>query len=138
MRLACFGASAVAAVLLVSAPMTAARWFDPPPPTATPEPTPAAAPSLATPERACEIDVLEREPAVPFDLLAVVEVQARMPETDPESLVASARLRACELGGDALVILWRREPHRSGMAPRPGGQGLLPEPGLRTAVIRYR
>lgn len=113
-------------------------WFQrrTPAPTSTPvRPTPTPAP---TPEAGCAIDVLEHEPAVPFDLVGIVEVQSRDVEPDGEGLLPSARARACELGGDALVILYRREGRRGGLPPETRRGRMLPYAGLRAAVIRYR
>ncbi|MGH7822545.1 MAG: hypothetical protein ACREQ9_22515 [Candidatus Binatia bacterium] len=125
---------ALAAVLVAACVSgeAGARWWEFEPP-----PTPIATPTVSVPASECTIDLLESEPAVPFVLVGLIEVQGRGPVHDPQGVLAAAKRRACELGGDALVILFRREGRRAGL-PRPPEPGLLPEPEIRAAVIRYR
>lgn len=100
-------------------------------PPATPVPSATAAPH-------CVIEILDREPTAPFDLVGLVEVQERSPVRNSDGVVESAKAQACSLGGDALVILHRSEPRRSGIERRRSPRGVLPDPALRAAVIRYR
>jgi hypothetical protein len=109
------------------------RWWEPAP-TPTPAPTPLPTP---TAERRCDIEILEAEPPRAFRLLGLVEVQPRGPAENEEAIVAAARLQACALGGDAIVVLFRSGKRRSGFQVRGAPQRILPEPAFRGAVIRY-
>lgn len=132
--------AASCAELAPPAPYVERWWQASPPPTMTA--TPTAAPGAVTPratptERGCAIEVFDVEPARPFDLVAIVEVEPRAAAA-PGSLLDAAKLQACNLGGDALVVLYRAE-ERSGFARVPPAEpGFLPAPDLRVAVIRWR
>jgi len=78
--------------------------------------------------------VFDHEPAIPFDLVAIVEVQSSRWYPSAEGALAAARIRACELGGDALVLLYRAGDRRR----RSPGRRMLPEADVRGAVVRYR
>ncbi len=117
-------------------PQVYPRWWQSlptPSPTATPTPLP---PTPPTPR--CNVAILDREPAEPTDIVGIVEVSPRRAEADPESALEAARLQACALGGDAIVITYRREKRRSGQVAGPAPQGVLPDPEVRGVVIRYR
>ncbi len=114
-------------------PQVYPRWWQAPP---TPTPLPLASPTPEPPR--CNVVVLDREPAEPTDIVGIVEVAPRRAETDPESALEVARLRACALGGDAIVITYRREKRRSGQVVGPAPQGVLPDPEVRGVVVRYR
>jgi hypothetical protein len=120
-------------------PQVYPRWwqeFPTPTPAPTTTPGPAVSPTPEPPR--CNVAVLEQEPAEDFELVGVVEVASRGVAANPESALEAARLQACALGGDALVLLYKRERRRSGQGGAPPPQGVLPDPELRAAVIRYR
>jgi hypothetical protein len=126
----------VAAIVLSFSEGSRGHWWDEPPPTPTPAAAVAPTPTSGPP---CEIDVLEFEPAVPFELVGLVEVQGRGAFSEPSSALEAAKIRACQLGGSAIILLYRREGRRQGVEDRVTKRGtLLPEPELRVAVIRYR
>jgi hypothetical protein len=109
----------------------------PTPPSATPPAEPSAGPS-ATPTVGCDPAVLESEPSAPFDLIALVEVQSPRPNATGSSVLEAAKRQACALRGDAIVILYRHEREPSTPPIMRGPSGMLPNPELRAAVIRYR
>jgi hypothetical protein len=112
------------------------RWWDA---TATPTPAPETSPSPTPPaENRCSITVLEAEPAEPFDLIGIVEAKGRGPAETGDSALEAAKIQACSLGGDALVILFRSEKRRSGFERIQPAVGALPDAAVRAAVIRYR
>lgn len=118
----------------------AQRWWEqpsPPPATVTAEgqSTPSATP---TETFRCSIPALESEPQDAFDLVGIVEVQPAGSSRNAESVLEAAKLQACALGGDAIVVLYRSQGYRFGMPPAPPEPGVLPAPALRAAVIRYR
>jgi hypothetical protein len=115
----------------------AQHWWEPLP-TPTASPTSSTPEPTRTPEGGCGIRVLEAEPVEPFDVVGIVEVAPRMGSTTPESALATAKGQGCLLGGDALVVLYRDvryrgKPHTENQQP-----GVLSEPALSAAVIRYR
>ena len=125
--------SATPAATATSAPTaepTATATGSPPPnEPATPTPTPGAA---------CDPAVLDQEPTAPFDLLGIVEVESRRPGSPGSNPLAAAKLQACALGGDALVVLYRNERTPGSSSVIDGSSGTLPRPEIRVAVIRYR
>jgi hypothetical protein len=139
-----FGRSAFALTLVVCAASAryarAQHWWEPQPtptPAPTPGETPEATPTANSPR--CAIDVLEEPPAEAFDVVGIVEVAPRGAEANPDdSALEAARLQGCALGGEALVVVYRARRHRSGMASTPAQGGVLTDPTLRAAVIRYR
>ncbi len=121
-----------------------------PPPTAMTErwweanaalPTPTTR-GIATPtpepEPQCSIAVFESEPPEPFDLIGLVEAEGHGLAEWGDSALEAAKIEACKLGGDALVILFRRGKERSGFERHQGPPTTLPRAELRAAVIRYR
>ncbi|MGH7804702.1 MAG: hypothetical protein ACREQJ_10170, partial [Candidatus Binatia bacterium] len=104
----------------------------PPAATATPEATPTATPVP------CEVEVLEAEPSEPFEFLGVVEVKRRSPAERSEAILESARLAACRMNADAIVILYRANRRQGGIAQRPVPRAILNDADLRAAVIRFR
>ncbi len=111
--------------------------------TATREPTPSATAThkplpTATPEGPrCSIAVLEQEPTEAFELIAIVEVRPQGFD-NPEASLQAAKQQGCTLGGDALVILHREEQRWRSMESPPSPLGVIPNPAIRAAVIRYR
>jgi len=104
-------------------------------PTVVPSESPTPTPTVGF---RCDPPVLDREPSEPFDLVGIVEVQSRRQGGGWESVVGSAKLQACALGGDALVMLYRNERGSGGAPVITGPSAMLPSPELRAAVIRYR
>ena len=112
----------------------AQHWWEPLP-TPSPEPTPEP---TATPEGPpCTLAVLETEPAEAFDVIGVVEVGASV-DAGPETTLEVAKSQACRLGGDAIVIVYRNTRYRTARPSVPARGGVLSDPALRAAVIRYR
>jgi hypothetical protein len=116
---------------------SAQHWWEPLP-TPTVSPTSSAPEPTSTPEGGCGIRVLEAEPAEPFDVVGIVEVAPRMGSTTPESALATAKGQGCLLGGDALVVLYRDVRYRGKARTENQQPGVLSEPALSAAVIRYR
>ena len=116
-------------------PARAQHWWEPLP-TPTPEPTPQATPTPSGPR--CALTVLEAPPAEAFDVLGIVEVAPRGTDASPESALEAARIQGCAIGGDALVVVYRARRYRSGMPSTPPQTGILSDPTLRAAVLRYR
>lgn len=90
------------------------------------------------PEPQCSIAVFESEPPEPFDLIGLVEAEGHGLAEWGDSALEAAKIQACRLGGDALVLLFRRGKERSGFEPHQGPPTTLPRAELRAAVIRYR
>jgi hypothetical protein len=82
--------------------------------------------------------VLDAQPAEAFDLVGIVEVEPRGASANPESALATAKTQGCLLGGDALVVLYRDVRYRGRAPTAPRRPGVLSDPALRAAVIRYR
>jgi hypothetical protein len=102
-----------------------------------PPPLPEEMPT-ATPTPGCPIPVLESEPTEPFELMAILEVASPRSPQGADMAMSAAKIRACALGGDAIVILYAkpRDPRPvPGIAPR---LGVLEDPAVSVAVIRYR
>jgi hypothetical protein len=115
----------------------AQHWWEPLP-TPTASPTSSTAEPTSTPEGGCGIRVLEAEPAEAFDLVGIVEVAPRIGSTTPEAALVTAKGQGCLLGGDALVVLYRDVRYRGKARTANQQPGVLSEPTLRAAVIRYR
>jgi hypothetical protein len=116
-------------------PAPAQHWWEPLP-TPTAEPTPQATPTPSGTR--CAVTVLDAPPAEAFDLLGIIEVAPRGADASPESALEAARIQGCALGGDALVVVYQARRYRSGTPSTPPQTGVLSEPALRAAVIRYR
>ncbi len=86
----------------------------------------------------CEVEVFQTEPQEPFEFLGVVEVKRRSPAERPEAILESARLAACRMGADGIVILYRANRRQGGIAQRPVPRAILNDADLRAAVIRFR
>lgn len=113
------------------------RWWEAK--AALPSPTaPDIAATTPEPEPRCTIAVLESEPAEPFDWIALVEAQGHGLAEWGDSALEAAKIQACRLGGDALVVLFRKEKERKSFARLAGPLTTLPDAEIRAAVIRYR
>ena len=134
-RVVCFFAFVAAGRIAAETPAYAQHWWEPlPTPTAEPTPQATATPS----EPRCALTILASPPAEAFDLLGIIEVAPRGAEASPQSALEAARIQGCALGGDALVVVYQARRYRSGTPSTPPQTGILSEPALRAAVIRYR
>jgi len=115
----------------------AQHWWEPLP-TPTPSPTSSIPEPTSTPEGGCGIRVLEAQPAEEFDLVGIVEVEPRVASTNPQAALATAKAQGCLLGGDALVLLYQDLRYRGRARTAPQRPGVLSDPAVRAAVIRYR
>ena len=115
----------------------AQHWWEPTP-TPTPSPTPSGPEPTSTPEGGCGIHVLKSPPAEAFEIVGIVEVEPRVASTNPEAALAAAKIQGCVLGGDALVVLYQDVRYRGRARTALQRPGVLSDPALRAAVIRYR